>query len=178
MKLFTQVVNRRSQERYFDILKDRNQLSYKTQTYYIIVLLQILCLTCIKLSCMLFYRRIFNFGSRYLLGMMTTMFDVLIVIWGLGFALSFAFSCGTNFAYLWTDLANLLKCPANLTSINLGLSISDTIFDAIIFFLPIPLVSSTAEADHQHLLTEEVLKLHMSKTRRMAVLGIFALGAA
>jgi hypothetical protein len=110
------------------------------QSYVAITLLQTSSLTFTKLSLMLFYRRVFRTGSRQAVGVLIHTMNALIIIWGLGYVLSFIFTCGTHFNYLWSSTADTLKCPLSLPKIDLSLSISDAIMDVLIMVFPIPLV--------------------------------------
>jgi hypothetical protein len=110
------------------------------QAYMAVTLLQTAALTFIKLSCMFFYRRIFCRTGSQVANIAIYIIMALIVIWSVGFFFSFLFACGTHFNYFWTDLENQLKCPADLSQIDLSLSISDVIMDVIILVFPIPWV--------------------------------------
>ncbi|OCL06358.1 hypothetical protein AOQ84DRAFT_378689 [Glonium stellatum] len=135
--------------------------SHPQTAFMAITLLQLSALAFIKLSCMLFYYRIFRKGTHRAFEIVIHVINALIVIWGFGFFFSFLFACKTHFDYFWTNLENQLKCPLDLSKIDLSLSISDVIMDVIILVFPIPLV----------------LRLQMSTTNKVAVLAIFALGA-
>ena len=93
----------------------------------------------IKISCLLFFGRIFRTGSN-------TMFDIafwtmliIVTIWGLSFTFGFMFICGTHFDWNWTSVENSLKC-GDLTKTNQSLSLSDVIMDFLIMVFPMPLV--------------------------------------
>lgn len=105
-----------------------------------VTLLQTAALTFIKISCMLFYQRIFRSASPVANALIYPLI-ALISIWGVGFFVSFLFACNTHFDYFWTNLENQLKCPADLSKIDLSLSISDVIMDFIILIFPMPWVS-------------------------------------
>ncbi|ESZ96821.1 plasma membrane protein Pth11-like protein [Sclerotinia borealis F-4128] len=115
----------------------------------------------IKLSCIFFYQRVFKLGSNRFVNISIYVIIGLIILWGLGYFFSFLFACETHFNYFWTNLENQLKCTADLTMIQLSLSISDVIMDVILLVFPIPLV----------------LRLQMSGASKLAVLAIFTLGA-
>ncbi|PQE29144.1 plasma membrane Pth11 protein [Rutstroemia sp. NJR-2017a BBW] len=125
------------------------------------VLLETAALAFIKLSCIFFYQRVFKAGSNRVVGMLMYIIVGFIIIWGLGYFFSFLFACQTHFDYFWTNLENQLKCTADLAMIQLSLSISDVIMDVILLAFPIPLI----------------LRLQMTPTSKLAVLGIFTLGA-
>jgi hypothetical protein len=113
------------------------------QAYMAMVLLETAALAFIKLSCIFFYQRVFKAGSNRIVGMLMYIIIGLIIIWGLGYFFSFLFACQTHFDYFWTNLENQLKCTADLTMIQLSLSISDVIMDVILLAFPIPLVGAT-----------------------------------
>ena len=104
-----------------------------------ITLLQTAALTFIKISCLLFYHRIFRSASSVATLLIYTMI-ALISIWGVGYFLGFLFACKSHFDYFWTNLENQLKCPADFNQINLSLSVSDVIMDVILLIFPIPWV--------------------------------------
>jgi hypothetical protein len=128
--------------------------------FFIITLISTPALALIKLSCVLFYDRLFGKGSGRAVNTALHALKGLIVVWGCGFFFGWLFGCGTHFDYYWTSQENQLKCPADLAKINLSLAISNFLIDCIIMLFPIPLV----------------LKLQMSAANKLAVLVIFALG--
>lgn len=103
------------------------------------MILDIPALTLLKLSCMLFYSRIFRIGSSRIVGIVFHIIDAFIIVWGLGFWLSFLFPCKTHWEWLWTNLINMAKCPSDLLMMHESLFISNVIMDLIIFVVPIPL---------------------------------------
>ncbi|PQE14161.1 plasma membrane Pth11 protein [Rutstroemia sp. NJR-2017a BVV2] len=137
------------------------QQTVTRKAYMAMVLLETAALAFIKLSCIFFYQRVFKAGSNHIVGILIYIIIGLIIIWGFGYFFSFLFACQTNFDYFWTNLENQLKCTADLTMIQLSLSISDVIMDVILLAFPIPLI----------------LRLQMTPTSKLAVLGIFTLGA-
>lgn len=109
--------------------------------YWISQILDIPALTLMKLSCMLFYSRIFSIGSDRIVGVLIHVTNSLILIWGLGFWLSFLFPCKTHWEWMWTSLVNMAKCPSDLLMMHKALVISNAIMDVMIFIFPVPLVS-------------------------------------
>jgi hypothetical protein len=130
------------------------------KAFFIVTLISTPALALIKLSCVLFYERVFSQGSGRIVNTALRTLMALIVVWGCGFFFGWLFGCGTNFDYYWTSQENQLKCPADLAKINLSLAISNFLIDCILMLFPIPLV----------------LKLQMSRTNKFAVLVVFALG--
>jgi hypothetical protein len=136
------------------------QQTITRKAFFIITLISTPALALTKLSCVLFYKRVFGKGSGRVVNTALHTLTALIIVWGLGFFLGWLFGCGTHFDYYWTSQENQLKCPADLAQINLSLAISNFLIDAIIIFFPIPLV----------------LRMQMSKANKFAILVIFALG--
>jgi hypothetical protein len=128
--------------------------------YFIMNLISTPALALIKLSCVLFYRRIFGAGSGRIINTALYGLTVLIAIWGWSFFFVTLFGCGTHFDYYWTSQANQLKCPADLEAVNLSLAFSNFLLDTIIFIFPIPLV----------------WKLQIPRGKKLLVLLVFALG--
>lgn len=116
-----------------------------------------LALGFIKLSILFFYRRIFRGRAFELLNWILI---ALVVLWTLGFFLVQVFDCRTHFSTNWGTLAELQKCLSTFHQ-RLAYSISDVIIDVFIFLFPVPLI----------------WMLHMSLERKLAVTGIFLLGA-
>lgn len=94
-----------------------------------------------KLSCLLFYRRVFNLKSTRFMNAIIYVTSALIGMWGLGFFLGFIFSCARNVSFLWGSVDQATLCPANPRQLNLGLVISNFLLDLGLLIFPIPLVS-------------------------------------
>ncbi|KAH8701529.1 hypothetical protein BGW36DRAFT_423841 [Talaromyces proteolyticus] len=135
------------------------QQTVTRKAYMAITLMQTAALTFIKLSCMLFYQRIFRTAS-HIANILIYIILALILVWGLGFFFSFLFACNTHFDYFWTNLENQLKCPADLSKIDLSLSVSDVVMDVILLAFPIPWI----------------MRMQISWGNKLLVLGIFTLG--
>ncbi|KAE8555184.1 hypothetical protein EYB25_003732 [Talaromyces marneffei] len=135
------------------------QQTVTRKAYMAITLLQTAALTFIKISCMLFYHRIFRTASSVANFLIYAIIG-LISIWGVGFFFSFLFACNMHFDFFWTNLENQLKCPADFNKINLSLSVSDVMMDFLILIFPIPWI----------------LRMQMSLGKKMLVLSIFTLG--
>ncbi|KAK8066953.1 hypothetical protein PG997_013700 [Apiospora hydei] len=91
----------------------------------------------VKLSALVFYRRLFCTGSKTtILGVLTWITIVVVVLWLLAFELFAGFQCGTGFSELsegsMPDICTLVL-PSSL-----GLAISDFLLDFWILVLPIP----------------------------------------
>ena len=136
------------------------QQTITRKAFFILTLISTPALALIKLSCVLFYKRVFSKGSGRVVNAALHALTALIVVWGCGFFFGWLFGCGTHFDYYWTSQENQLKCPADLAKINLSLAISNFLIDCIIIVFPIPLI----------------LKLQISRANKIAVLVVFALG--
>ncbi|KAJ4287626.1 hypothetical protein N0V90_012329 [Kalmusia sp. IMI 367209] len=137
------------------------QQTITRKAFFILTLISTPALALIKLSCVLFYERVFGKGSGRVINTVLHALTALIVVWGCGFFFGWLFGCGTHFDYYWTSQENQLKCPADLAKINLSLAISNFLIDLFIMFFPIPLI----------------LKLQMSRANKFATLVVFLLGA-
>lgn len=104
--------------------------------------LQLAALTLIKISGMLFYRRIFldKHGVGRTFDRLTIIVTVVTLLWGIAFFFAFVFACHTNFEYAWLSLADQRMCPANFVGIDQGLSVSDLFLDLVVLLFPVPLV--------------------------------------
>lgn len=118
-------------------------------------------LGCVKLSFLFFYRRIFSKGRGLPFRVFTLSVIIMVIIWIVGFFFSYLVACKSHAEYNWTSLTLSNHYCLDATKLHLGYSISDFLLDAVIIAIPIPLV----------------WQLHMSLLRKLAVLGIFALGA-
>ncbi|KAL2036402.1 hypothetical protein N7G274_010881 [Stereocaulon virgatum] len=110
----------------------------------------------IKLSVLLFYRRIF-LGRIF--NRCSIAICVLIVLWSLSFCLSVAFQCGTHIEYSWTPVLDVTKCDKDKIW-ELSFGITDVVTDLMVLAIPLPII----------------FKLHMSTLRKVGLCGIFSLG--
>ena len=92
----------------------------------------------IKLSVILFYRRIFR-GTVF--DMCSKAMMAIITIWTLSFFFSFLFECGTHFGRNWSTLKVLLAECAPQHEYQQAMSVSDVLTDVMILVMPIPFVS-------------------------------------
>lgn len=121
-------------------------------------LVQCLSFGTAKLSVILFYRRIFR-GQVF--DIISKTMIAIVIAWMLSFFLAILFECGTNYWALWSTLENLLAHCVDDTKIFKAFSISDVITDVLILSMPF----------------YWLWNLHMSWSRKIAVTGIFLLGA-
>ncbi|KAL8952931.1 MAG: hypothetical protein Q9222_001190 [Ikaeria aurantiellina] len=115
----------------------------------------------IKLSVIYFYRRIFVKGipdSRF--NIVTHATSVVIIIWTVVFFFLEIFKRGKHVEDNWGPLIKA-KSGINGAVLNNGLFISDFVTDLWIVLLPIPLI----------------VRLNMSTTKKLTVIGVFSLGA-
>lgn len=102
--------------------------------------MQIPCLGLIKLSFLLFYKRIFAKGKgKAFRGIINGMVG-LAIGWVVAFFFGYLFVCKTHPSYYWTLLANEKEYCNNSTQLHLGYAISDFLFDVAILQFPMPLV--------------------------------------
>ncbi len=105
-------------------------------------MLQTAALSFIKISCLLFFRRIFRAGSSKVFDIALWVMLSVVIVWGFSFVFGFMFICRTHFNWSWTSVDNSLKC-GNLKITNQSLSLSDVIMDFLIMIFPLPLVRWT-----------------------------------
>ena len=105
-------------------------------------ILQTAALSFIKVSCLLFFGRIFRTGSDKTFRIALWAMLSIVVVWGVSYVFGWLFICGTHFDWNWTNVENSLKC-GNLTIMNQSLSLSDVIMDFLIMIFPLPLVGNT-----------------------------------
>jgi hypothetical protein len=103
--------------------------------------MQFPAITCIKLSFLFFYKRIFCTPSTVILNVIIWTAIMLCTIWGVSFFFAFLFVCGTEFTAFWgTPTVFKSHCGIILPE-NFWISITDFALDIIVFVIPIPLVS-------------------------------------
>ena len=114
------------------------------KVYWATTLLQITALTCIKISCMLFFRRIFHTGMERVLSAFTYTYIFLSLGWFLSFFFAFLFACGTQFSNAWGTAEQALSCPVSPSVVDQGMSYMDLILDIIILVFPLPFVRTAS----------------------------------
>ena len=141
--------------------------------------MQILSMGFTKLSFVFFYRSIFVTGNKIThFATISLGLIVLVILWAGAFFLWFLFSCGSDFAARWTSIRSLhTVCTTDIKS-DLALAISDFLTDVMIMALPVPMVSfqSFLSGSQCILVIGQVLRLHMSTSRKVGVLAVFGLG--
>ncbi|KAI0445058.1 hypothetical protein F4803DRAFT_548469 [Xylaria telfairii] len=130
------------------------------QTLYVSEILGYFPLTLTKVSILLFYRRIFR-GQVF--STITVHLIVLSVLWGVSFFFATLFICIPTH-YSWTATQGTPDFAAHCydpSPMFYGSAVSNMIVDILILLIPAPMV----------------WKLNMSKRQKIAVVGIFLLGA-
>ncbi|KAI2615210.1 hypothetical protein GGR54DRAFT_632309 [Hypoxylon sp. NC1633] len=134
------------------------QLYVYEKTKYTYQLLGTIGLWVIKLSVLLFYRRIFTLRASRIVN---NVFIGLTVAWGIAFTFAVAFQC-TPVSTLWNQFE--LEYGAACIKVQpfyLSVAISDLLLDVLICVIPIP----------------HVVGLKMPLRQKVAVIGIFLLGS-
>ncbi|KAI1295310.1 hypothetical protein F5Y03DRAFT_399289 [Xylaria venustula] len=135
-------------------LEDRRTLFKKMQ--FVVVTLSVLSRALIKFSVVSLYRRIFR--TRVFIHF-TTVLLILDIMWGFCFFIAVLLQCVPTHA-AWNSAAREhAHCYNPMTAFK-GLAISDTIFDVVILFSPIPIV----------------WRLQMPRKQKLAVTAILFLG--
>ncbi|KAF4629023.1 hypothetical protein G7Y89_g9132 [Cudoniella acicularis] len=112
----------------------------------------------IKISVVSFYRRIFV-GQAFRQWSLALL--VFICVWMVAFFLALTLWCGVHPAAGWTSRATILAYCTNLADLELAFAATDAITDLMVILTPIPMLWG----------------LQMSIKRRLALMGIFLLGA-
>ena len=94
----------------------------------------------IKLSIILYYRRLFSTGQNRGFDMATKASAVIVVLWTLVFFCLQVFNCGTHFSKNWGPLVALTSCVEGKKR-DLALFVSDLVTDLFVIALPFPIVS-------------------------------------
>ncbi|KAF2736289.1 hypothetical protein EJ04DRAFT_551360 [Polyplosphaeria fusca] len=128
---------------------------------HLLLLFHFPALTCSKLSVLFFYRRVFCPPWRRFLHYFFIFLIAVCILWGIGFFISGFFICGTHFSAFWSNVMTLRRHCSQLHNQEVYMVTSDFVIDAVIFFIPIPLV----------------LRLKLSLGRKFAVLVVFLFAA-
>ena len=124
-------------------------------------LLQVPALGLIKLSFILFYRRIFTKGAAWKFNWVTWSMLAIITAWTIAFFFAILFICGTDFSAYWTSTKVEAANCTETSMLHNAFAISDVVIDVIIIVLPLPMV----------------WRLHLTPGRKLGLIGIFMLGA-
>ena len=110
----------------------------EAQIEWAVQLMQYLQLLFVKVSFIVFFRRIFNstgFSSKF--GIATAGMMVLITAWSIALVLTTLFACKGNPAAWWSDQA-AEKCLG--LNLEIAFVLSDCIIDVMIIVMPLPMV--------------------------------------
>ncbi|KAI0189472.1 hypothetical protein F4808DRAFT_445380 [Astrocystis sublimbata] len=141
---------------YFWVTDDAEILTEKI--FFAFILTQALAFGLVKLSILFFYRRIFFTRTFRIL---TSIMITVVCVWTVGFFFAYLFRCDTNFWALWAPLKFLIQYCYDSKPYFYTLAISDVVTDFLILGLPL----------------FWVWRLNMSTSKRLAVSGVFLLGA-
>ena len=112
----------------------------------------------VKISVLCFYRRIFN--VRYF-RIINNIAITIVVSWGIAFTLVTMFQC-TPVSTIWTQFeTDYTPYCINQVQFYLAGAVSDLILDVFMFIQPIPMIA----------------RLHMPRRQKVAISGVFLLGA-
>ena len=115
-----------------------------------------LSLGAIKLSVVLFFRRIFV-GPKF--RYWSIALCVFIGFWTAAFFFSKLFQCGTHVSAYWSGLQPLTEYCDNVTERGLAVTVTDVFTDVLVLVTPLPLIWN----------------LQISRARKIAISGIFLL---
>ncbi|APA06872.1 predicted protein [Sclerotinia sclerotiorum 1980 UF-70] len=124
-------------------------------------LLQIPALGLVKLSLILFYRRVFTRNAAPRFNIVTWFMIIIILIWTLSFFFSILFICGLDFSAYWTSTIVEKAHCVDTDRLHNAFAISDVVTDFVIICLPVPMIFG----------------LHLTVARKIGILAIFSLGA-
>ncbi|KAI9692056.1 MAG: hypothetical protein M1820_009559 [Bogoriella megaspora] len=124
-------------------------------------LLQVPALGLIKLSFILFYRRIFTKDAAWKFNWVAWFMLAIITAWTIAFFFAILFICGTDFSAYWTSTEVEAANCTETSMLHNAFAISDVVIDVLIIILPLPMV----------------WRLHLTLGRKLALIGIFMLGA-
>ncbi|RYP55422.1 hypothetical protein DL769_010185 [Monosporascus sp. CRB-8-3] len=135
-----------------------NQLYIYEKTKYTYQLVGTAGLGIIKLSVLLFYRRIFTIGAFRLVN---NAFIGVTIAWGIAYTFATALQC-TPVSTIWNEfeLDYGTSC-VRVQALYFSIAVSDLILDVLIYLLPIP----------------HLCQLHLPMREKLAVVGIFLLGS-
>ncbi|KAI9720351.1 MAG: hypothetical protein M1828_005735 [Chrysothrix sp. TS-e1954] len=133
------------------------QFRIARQLEYSFILLMFPALGFIKLSILLFYRRIFQ-GRTFDIVNWTAIF--LLLAWLISFSFANIFSCGIHPDAEWTSLDATEKECVNVQAVSVAGAVLEVAMDLFIIIIPIPFV----------------WKLHLALKKKISVSAIFAIG--
>ncbi|CAG8973917.1 hypothetical protein HYALB_00003695 [Hymenoscyphus albidus] len=99
-------------------------------------LLLAIALGFIKVSVLLFYRRVFQVKPWF--NTVSKIIAVVVILWSVTFSISGLAHCGTHFSAWWNG--NLVKYCNNTAVENVWFGVTDVVLDLIILAMPIPMI--------------------------------------
>ncbi|KAF4629084.1 hypothetical protein G7Y89_g9066 [Cudoniella acicularis] len=132
-------------------------LTFTFKTKYAIDIIQTFAFGAIKLSVLLFYRRIFR-GKWF--NIATWILMVMVVLWTVGFTAVFVFQCKLNLWAAWSTLGDMVQnCVPGIPTAE-ALTLTDILTDILILLVPIPCIWA----------------LKLSRSRKVAICAVFLMG--
>ena len=114
------------------------------QLQYAFQLNQTISLALVKISVLLFYRRIFRSRSTTTAFNVTiTVWIIVVAMWAVAFFFALLFACRLHFFAIWTNAQNLLLNCVNTIKLGEGWVISDFITDIVTLVIPLPMVNDS-----------------------------------
>lgn len=106
-------------------------------------LIQVLSLGLVKISVLLFYRRIFcNKSTVTAFNVITRVWIVVVLMWTIAFFFALIFPCDLRFYAMWSDSENLLTKCINTIKLEEGFVASDFITDIVTLAMPLSMAST------------------------------------
>lgn len=125
----------------------------------IVIFLTITGITMIKLSVVCLYRRLFHISRRF--DIYSIALGIILVLWWIAFLFASLFQCGTRLSAAWTGTKEIMKyCGVRPPAVVIAFCGTDLLLDVVVILSPVPIIWS----------------LHINTTRKIQVLGVFALG--
>jgi hypothetical protein len=146
------------------------------QVEFAVTLMLVTAYTLIKLSIILFLRRLFVTHKTTIFSHFTWMLAAINIGWGIAFFFSEAFGCGSNFQAHWGSRVDLMEYCKNSLNREMGLYISEFIINITLIIAPIPIVSRPRNQDGDDRSHSQIWKLHMSTARKIAISALMLIG--
>ena len=135
---------------------------YTMQLLEVFQYIQITALALVKLSALLFYRRIFGARDRrHAFEIMISVTFIVLVLWFAAMILMNSLQCGTTISALWTHI-NAVDLCVYIEGYELAFATSNVSLDIWILVLPLP----------------QIAKLNTTRSRKLACMTVFLLALA
>ncbi|GAM91100.1 hypothetical protein ANO11243_091470 [Dothideomycetidae sp. 11243] len=134
----------------------------------------VVALASIKISAVLFYRRIFHIdGLRSKLDVASIITIPIVIIWAILYTIFQYTECGTHLSAFWLGTAAEY---CNLTApFEISMVVTDLALDLWILAMPLPQVSTTTVTLTVHTDRHQILRLHVTNAKKLSVVGVFLL---